>query len=114
MLAFYLAAPEVENDRRASNTFHGMRRAKKEGRFLGITPAGYINKTSEAGKKYIELHEPQASIMKWASEKLAEGTFNAEQIYKMAKEKGVKMYQKQFLDEHQEPAVLWQNCNSKV
>lgn len=30
MLAFYLAAPEVENDRRALNTFHGMRRAKKK------------------------------------------------------------------------------------
>jgi DNA invertase Pin-like site-specific DNA recombinase len=33
MLAFYLAAPEVENDRRALNVFHGMRRAKKEGRW---------------------------------------------------------------------------------
>lgn len=32
MLAFYLAAPEVENDRRELNTFFGMRRAKKEGR----------------------------------------------------------------------------------
>ena len=32
MLAFYLAAPEVENDRRALNTIAGMRRAKKEGR----------------------------------------------------------------------------------
>lgn len=31
MLAFYLAAPELENDRRALNTFHGMRRARKEG-----------------------------------------------------------------------------------
>jgi len=31
MLAFYLAAPEVENDRRALNTFYGMRRARKDG-----------------------------------------------------------------------------------
>ncbi|HYD90614.1 MAG TPA: recombinase family protein, partial [Flavobacterium sp.] len=29
MLAFYLAAPEVENDRRALNVIYGMRRAKK-------------------------------------------------------------------------------------
>ncbi|CAM3684722.1 recombinase family protein [Flavobacterium chungbukense] len=29
MLAFYLAAPEVENDRRALNTFQGLRRGKK-------------------------------------------------------------------------------------
>lgn len=27
---FYLAAPEVDNYRRALNTFHGMRRAKKK------------------------------------------------------------------------------------
>lgn len=30
MLAIYLSTPEVENDRRALNTFHGMRRAKKK------------------------------------------------------------------------------------
>jgi DNA invertase Pin-like site-specific DNA recombinase len=34
MLAFYLATPEVEIDRRALNTFHGMRRSKKEGRWM--------------------------------------------------------------------------------
>jgi site-specific DNA recombinase len=31
MLALYLAAPEIENDRRGLNTKMGMRRAKKEG-----------------------------------------------------------------------------------
>ncbi|MEO6302468.1 MAG: recombinase family protein, partial [Bacteroidia bacterium] len=35
MLAFYLAAPEVENDRRALNVFAGMRRAKRDGRWMG-------------------------------------------------------------------------------
>ena len=35
MLAIYLAAPEVENDRRALNVFYGMRRARKEGRYMG-------------------------------------------------------------------------------
>jgi hypothetical protein len=33
------------------NVFHGMRRAKKEGRVMGLAPLGYINKISEAGKK---------------------------------------------------------------
>jgi site-specific DNA recombinase len=32
MLAVYLAVPEVDNDRRALNVLHGMRRGKKEGR----------------------------------------------------------------------------------
>src|SRR5580704_1379984 len=53
MLAFYLAAPEVENDRRALNTLHGMRRARKEGRWMGPAPFGYANKVTEDGKKYI-------------------------------------------------------------
>lgn len=61
MLAIYLAAPEVENDRRAMNVSHGMRRAKKEGRWMGGAPIGYVNKISEAGDKYICPQEPQAS-----------------------------------------------------
>ncbi|WP_421941052.1 recombinase family protein [Pedobacter sp.] len=62
MLAFYLAAPEVENDRRALNTFHGMRRARKEGQWMGPAPIGYANKVTEDGRKYICPVEPQASI----------------------------------------------------
>ena len=51
MLAIYLAAPEVENDRRALNTYYGMRRARKEGRLMGRAPYGYVNKITENGKK---------------------------------------------------------------
>ena len=68
MLAFYLAAPEVENDRRALNTLHGMRRAKKEGRWMGPAPVGYANKITEDGRKYIAQKEPEAGIMKWVFE----------------------------------------------
>ncbi|UPQ75714.1 hypothetical protein [Chryseobacterium nepalense] len=50
MLAIYLAALEVENDRRALNTYYGMRRAKKEGRLMGRAPYGYVNKITEDGK----------------------------------------------------------------
>ena len=89
MLAFYLAAPEVENDRRALNVFHGMRRAKKEGRYMGTAPLGYINKINEAGKKYIAPREGEANILKWAFEELASGRFNTEQIWKLAREKGL-------------------------
>jgi site-specific DNA recombinase len=38
MLAFYLAAPEVENDRRALNVTFGMRKAKREGRWMCFAP----------------------------------------------------------------------------
>ncbi len=89
MLVFYLAAPEVENDRRALNVFHGMRRAKKEGRYMGTAPLGYINKVNEAGKKYIAPREHEANILKWAFQELASGRFNTEQIWKLAREKGL-------------------------
>lgn len=68
MLAFYLAAPEVENDRRALNVFYGMRRAKKEGRYMGLAPVGYKNKIDQGGHKYIAPKEPDATILYWAFE----------------------------------------------
>lgn len=56
MLAFYLASPEVENDRRVLNVFHGMRRARKEGRWMASAPVGYKNKTTEDNRKTIVFH----------------------------------------------------------
>ena len=96
MLAFYLAAPEVENDRRALNVLLGMRRAKKEGRWMGVAPVGYANKITEDGKKYIAPVEPEASAMKWVFEKLDEGQLNVEQIMKEAQKKGVKCCRSNF------------------
>lgn len=54
MLAIYLTAPEVENDRRALNTFYGMRRAQKEGRLMGTASYVYVNKCTEDGRKYAD------------------------------------------------------------
>ncbi len=88
MLAFYLAAPEVENDRRALNVKQGMRRARKEGRWMGAAPFGYANKTREDGSKYITPKEPEATVMRWAFEELARGIFNTQQIWELAKKKG--------------------------
>jgi site-specific DNA recombinase len=96
MLAFYLAAPEVENDRRALNTFHGMRRARKEGRYMGLAPSGYVNKITEDGKKYIAFDEPEASIIKWAFNEISKGVFNTEQVYLQAKKKGLKASKNNF------------------
>lgn len=35
IVAVYLSMPEVENDRRSLNVIYGLRRAKKEGRWMG-------------------------------------------------------------------------------
>ncbi len=80
MLAIYLAAPEVENDRRALNTFYGMRRARKEGRLMGRAPFGYINRSKEDGRKYVAIQDPEASAMRWAFNEVAKGVFAADQV----------------------------------
>lgn len=90
MLAVYLATPEVENDRRALNVTYGMRRAKKEGRWMGPAPVGYANKITEDQKKYIAPVEPEASIMKWVFNTLATGQYQVEQLYKEARLKGIR------------------------
>ncbi len=87
MLAFYLAAPEVENDRRALNVFHGMRRAKKEGRVMGNAPYGYINRSREDGKKYISIKEPEASNLRWAFNEISKGVYSANDIRARMKDK---------------------------
>ena len=96
MLAFYLAAPEVENDRRALNVLHGMRRAKKEGRWMGGAPVGYTNKTKEDGRKYIAPKAPESTIIQWVFEQIAAGLLNTEQIWKEAWLKGLKCSKNNF------------------
>ncbi len=80
MLAIYFGTPEVENDRRALNTFYGMRRARKEGRLMGRAPFGYINRSKENGQKYIAFKEPEASNMRWAFNEIAKGVFAVDQV----------------------------------
>ncbi|WP_341837349.1 recombinase family protein [Chitinophaga pollutisoli] len=97
MLAIYLAAPEVENDRRALNTFYGMRRARKEGRLMGKAPFGYINRSKEDGRKYIALKEPEASAMRWAFNEVSKGILAADQIrQKMNAQSPIKLSRSAF------------------
>ena len=89
ILAIYLAVPEVDNDRRALNTINGMRRAKKEGRWMASAPIGYKNKITETGRKYIAPSEPAAGIMKWSFEELAKGVLGTDAVWKIARTKGL-------------------------
>ena len=73
MLALYLTIPEVENDRRALNTISGMRRARREGRFLGIAPRGYKNKRDERNKPILEVDNVQSVFVKKGFEDVAKG-----------------------------------------
>jgi hypothetical protein len=99
MLAFYLAAPEVENDRRSINVIAGMRRAKKEGRWMATAPMGYKNTRDENGKAII-VPGPRADLIQEAFEEFATGTYTMEDIRLRLRKKGLKCSKNQF------PSVL--------
>ncbi|WP_448103422.1 recombinase family protein [Pedobacter panaciterrae] len=90
MLAVYLSMPEVENDRRGLNVRYGMRRAKKEGRWMGIALPGYKNRIREDGTKYIAINEPEASLIKWSFETIAKDIYPTEHIWNLARRNGLK------------------------
>jgi len=88
MLAFYLAAPEVENDRRALNTVAGMRRAKKEGRWVGSAPIGYKNARNERNQPIV-IKSDKAPIVQWIFEEISRGISSAEAVRQEAMKKGL-------------------------
>jgi DNA invertase Pin-like site-specific DNA recombinase len=96
MLAVYLSTPEVENDRRALNVTQGMRRARKEGKYMGVAPRGYDNKTREDGSKHIVINKEEAYYIKWIFKSISEGIFVPDQIRKLANEKGFEISRMSF------------------
>ena len=93
MLAIYLAAPEVDNDRRALNVFHGMRRAKKEGRWLGHFP----NTRDEKNKPIIVPEGgSQEAMVKRAFTEFSTGLFNIEELRRKLNKEGLKLTKNSF------------------
>jgi len=95
MLAFYLAAPEVENDRRAMNVSDGMMRARREGRFMGKAPLGYKNVLLPDGRKMIEPSVHAPAIVN-AFNMLAQGRHTVEHVLKIMRSSGIKCSKNNF------------------
>jgi len=97
MLAVYLAAPEVDNDRRALNTFHGMRRAKKEGRWMGSCLRGYKHTRDEKDRKIIlpEGGQEQKLIIK-AFTMFATGMYPIDELRRKMNKEGLDVSRAQF------------------
>lgn len=90
MLSFYLTAPEVENDRRALNTSGGMRRAKKEGRWVAGAPFGY-RFTRDAANKPLLVQNDKAEVVKKAFEMYATGIYDKEEVRKKLISQGMSL-----------------------
>ena len=97
MLALYLTAPEVDNDRRALNIFHGIRRGKREGRWLGACPRGYKNSRNEFNKPIITPEGgEQEKLVRLAFKQFATGKYNIEELRQMLFKKGLKCNRNSF------------------
>ena len=97
MLAIYLAAPEVDNDRRALNIFHGIRRGKKEGRWLGACLRGYKNTRDENNRPIIAPEGgTQEKLVRSAFKEFAEGMHNIEELRKKLYKQGLKCERNSF------------------
>ena len=89
MLAVYLSIPEVENQRRSLNVISGMRRAFKEGRYVGNAPKGYSNGT-DTNKKPLLVPNDDAKYIQEAFELMATGLYNQKEVFNKIKSKGFK------------------------
>ena len=89
MLAVYLSIPEVENQRRSLNVISGMRRAFKEGRYVGNAPKGYSNGIDPA-KKPLLVPNDDAKYIQEGFELMATGIYNQKEVYNKLKAKGFK------------------------
>jgi site-specific DNA recombinase len=97
MLALYLTAPEVDNDRRALNILHGIRRGKREGRWLGACPRGYKNSRNEFNKPIITPEGgEQEKLVRLAFKEFATGKYNIEELRHKLFKKGLKCNRNSF------------------
>lgn len=95
MLAFYLASPEVENHRRALNVTGGMRRAMKEGRYMGKAPLGYINQ-KDVKNKWIEPDPRTSQLVIDAFEEVASGKYSVESVLRHFRSRGLRCSKNNF------------------
>lgn len=91
MLAFYLAAPEVENDRRSKNTKEGMRKAKLEGRWVGYAPKGYSYQRLRGESKSVLVPNETAKLVLQAFERYAKGVYTQEEVRLYMRKKGMRI-----------------------
>jgi site-specific DNA recombinase len=91
MLAIYLAAPEVDNDRRALNVFHGIRRGKKEGRWLGGRLRGYKSVRNENNRPMLVLEGGlQEELVRKSFTEYASEMYNIEELRRKLTKEGLK------------------------
>ena len=95
MLAIYLAAPQVENDRLSDRTKVGMYQALKQGRWLWKAPYGYLNNKDT---KLIEVDEKAAQLVNEAFTTIEKDLITIEEVRRVLMKKGMPLSKQSFLN----------------
>lgn len=96
MLSIFLTLPEIDNDIRGLNTKMGMRRSKKEGRWIGKAPFGYKNGRDLNNKPILVIDEEKANLVKESFDKFSTGLYDKEELRRMMSIKGLVLGKSQF------------------
>jgi DNA invertase Pin-like site-specific DNA recombinase len=91
------ALPQVENSKISRRSCEGSHKARKSGCFTGIAPKGYKNVRTEDEKSTLEFNS-DAPLIREAFEKMASGTYSADEIRRWLNSRGMTMSKNTFLD----------------
>ena len=97
----YLTLPEIENDKNSKRTKDGMHRAQYEGCYTSKAPKGFSN--CRNGKNSTLKHNQDAIFIKQAFERMATGTYSAEEVRRWLNGKGVAISKQIFLNTIRNP-----------
>jgi DNA invertase Pin-like site-specific DNA recombinase len=91
------ALPQVENSKISRRSCEGSHKARKSGCFTGIAPKGYKNIRTEDEKSTLEFNN-DAPLIKEAFEKMASGTYSADEVRRWLNSQGMNISKNGFLD----------------
>ena len=91
-LSLFMSVSKFENDQRAVNTASGMERKRSSGGTTGKAPAGYINRGTEKGDKYVEKHPENFDKMRRLWEMFLTGEYSLSEIYEYKSRLGVRHF----------------------
>ncbi len=90
------ALPQVENSKISRRSKEGSHKARKSGCFTGVAPKGYKNFRLDS-KSTLEFNE-DAPLIREAFEKMASGTYSADEIRRWLNSRGMTLSKNAFLD----------------
>ena len=105
VLSWYLTLPEVENDKNSIRTKEGMRKAKKEGYWVGSAPFGYNNSRTSEKKPTLKINE-KGELVRKAFKEMSKGIYSAEEIRKTFSKKGLTLNKQAFLNMLRNPVYI--------